>query len=148
MSEIEFPDLENEIEIDFTKAPDRVQEYLDAPEDGHEDPNDLIDVPSWLDTDADLDELYSHESLVKAVKLIKNNKIRDAGRAGLFDVHGSDLYVCNIVELEGSTGLPAVTCTCPNGSHRAGRPTCYHSAAAIMVYTGMNLVELEKRFSE
>lgn len=25
------------------------------------------------------------------------------------------------------------TCTCPNGGHRGGEPTCYHTAAALLV---------------
>ncbi|MET0886197.1 MAG: hypothetical protein ABWX92_07075 [Mycetocola sp.] len=28
--------------------------------------------------------------------------------------------------------LPWVRCECPNGSHRGGRPSCYHSAAVII----------------
>lgn len=31
--------------------------------------------------------------------------------------------------------LPFVRCDCPNGENRTGRPTCYHSAAVIILLT-------------
>lgn len=30
-------------------------------------------------------------------------------------------------------GLPLVSCTCPNGQNRGGRPNCYHSAAVLLI---------------
>lgn len=30
-------------------------------------------------------------------------------------------------------GLPFVSCTCPNGMNRGGRPQCYHSAAVLII---------------
>ena len=31
------------------------------------------------------------------------------------------------------TGLEYVSCTCPNGMNRGGRPTCYHTAAVLII---------------
>lgn len=29
--------------------------------------------------------------------------------------------------------LPLLSCTCPNGRNRGGRPTCYHTAAVMLI---------------
>jgi hypothetical protein len=45
-----------------------------------------------------------------------------------------------LIERPPETGLAWVTCTCPNGMARGGRPTCYHTAAVLMA--------LEKRYAQ
>lgn len=121
-------DNDNVIEVDFSKVPDRYSEHL-AP-----DP-DEIEVPPYWESEKEIHELYSRDSLDKAFKLVKAKRVIPTGREGLYNVEGSDLYVCTIIELEDSK-TPGITCTCPNGSNRSGRPTCYHSAAVLMVHTG------------
>lgn len=124
--------LDDEIEVDFSATPDRYAQHLE----------DEIEVPPFWEADKEIHELYSPDSLDKAFKLIRNNKVKDAGRPGLYQVEGSDLYVCAIVEIPDSK-VPGVTCTCPNGSNRTGRPTCYHSAAVLMVHTDTSPGDVE-----
>lgn len=115
-----------EVELDFTNI-DRIQAHLDV--DGE------FELPVWHETVSDMDELYSIESLTKAIDLVRGEKITQVeGREDLYEVMGSDLYVCHVIELEDSK-VPGITCTCPNGSNRSGRPTCYHSAAVLLVHT-------------
>ncbi len=71
-------------------------------------------------------------------------RVISAGREGLYNVEGSELYVCSIIEIEDSK-TPGVTCNCPNGSNRAGRPTCYHSASVLMVHTKMDLKQFQMK---
>lgn len=129
----------DEVEVDLTNVPDRYAEHL-APDFGD------FEVPPYWEADKDIHELYSRESLDKAFKLVRNGKVEDAGRPGLYQVHGSELYVCVIVEIDDSR-VPGVTCTCPNGSNRSGRPTCYHSAAVLMVHTNTSIEEVEMKLS-
>lgn len=126
---------EQVVELDFTNI-DRVGQYMqsDAEEEAGE-----FELPIWHQSDEDMDELYSVESLTKAVDLVRGEKVKPMlGREGIYEVVGSDLYVCHIIELEGSK-VPGITCTCPNGQNRAGRPTCYHSAAVLLVHTGADV---------
>lgn len=112
--------------LDFTNI-DRIQDHLD--EDGD------FELPAWHETEDDMDELYGIESLTKAVDLVRAGKVHAVeGRDDLYEVHGSELYACRIIEISESK-VPGITCTCPNGQNRSGRPTCYHSAAAILVHT-------------
>lgn len=129
----------DEIEIDFTNVPDRYGEHL------RNDP-DEIEVPPYWESEKEIYELYSRDSLDKAFKLVKANRVQSAGRPGLYEVSGSELYVCCIVELEDSK-VPGVTCTCPNGSNRSGRPTCYHSAATLLVHTETDIGTLELKMA-
>lgn len=120
-----------EVTLDFTNV-DRVSQYL-AEGTGDED---VVDIPVWHETEEEIYDLYSHDSLVKALKLIKGGKVvRADGRPELFNITGSDFYVARVIEL-GDGQVPGVTCSCPNGSNRAGRPTCYHSAAALVKFLG------------
>lgn len=122
---------DDEVELDFSTT-DRVAQHL--AEDAETE--DIVEVPVWHETEADLMDLYSYESVLKALKLVKNHKVlRVEGRPDLFNIHGSDLYVARIIEL-GEESTPGVTCTCPNGANRAGRPTCYHSLAALIGFLG------------
>lgn len=116
----------DDFEIDFSNVPDRYSEHL------ANDP-DEIEVPPYWESEKELHELYSGESLGKAFKLVKAKRVIPTGREGLYNVEGSELYVCNVIEIEDSV-VPGVTCTCPNGSNRSGRPTCYHSAATLLVH--------------
>lgn len=131
-----------EFEIDLS-VPDRYAEHLDDKSEVFDEPD--IVLPEWHGSDDDFEETFSAESLWKGRMLVLRNKIKqvEGAREGLFEVQGSELYVTNVVSLQGSV-LPGVTCTCPNGSSRAGRPTCYHAAAALMLYTGVDL----ERFPE
>lgn len=126
-----YGDSEEEVTLDFTNI-DRVAQYLaEGTEDG-----DIVDIPIWHETEDELYDLYSHESIVKGLKLIKAGKVtRVEGRPDLYNISGSDLYVARIIEL-GEGQVPGVTCSCPNGSNRSGRPTCYHSAAALVKHLG------------
>lgn len=131
---------EGELILDFTNI-DRIGQHLkqDRP-----DSADELDLPDWFETKKDLSELYAEASLTKALKLVRNGRVKPAGRPGLYDVSGSEPYVCNVIEFGDSDSVPGITCTCPNGSNRSGRPTCYHSAAVLMVHTEADLNKIEK----
>lgn len=118
----------DEVELDFTRVQDRVAQHL--AEDAETE--DYVEVPAWHETEAELMDLYSYDSVLKALKLLKDKKVlKVEGRPDLFNILGSTMYVVRIIDLgEGST--PGVTCTCPNGSNRSGRPTCYHSLSALI----------------
>lgn len=131
---------DGEVELDFTNV-DRISQHL-AEDAGDEDvyntdeKYDIVDIPVWHETEDELYDLYSRDSLVKGLKLIKAKRVnRVEGRPELYNISGSDLYVARIIEL-GEGQVPGVTCTCPNGSNRSGRPTCYHSAAALVKHLG------------
>ena len=127
-----YGDSEQEVELDFTNV-DRISQHL-AEDVGQDE--DLVEVPVWHETEADLMDLYSYDSVLKALKLIKGKKVmRVEDRPDLFNISGSTLYVARIIEL-GEESTPGVTCTCPNGANRAGRPTCYHSLAALIGFLG------------
>lgn len=128
-----------DFEIDLTNIPDRYAEHLGP------DP-DEIELPVFWEGDKEIHQLYSRESLDKAFKLIKGKRVESAGRPGLYQVHGSELYVCTIIEME-DWATPGITCTCPNGSNRSGRPTCYHSAAVLMVHTGTDPGTVEMKLA-
>lgn len=122
-----------EVEIDFTNI-DRIKQHFDDPgEDGD------FELPVWHETTANMDELYSIESLTKAIDLVHAKRITQVvDREDLYEVSGGELYVCHIIDLEGST-VPGITCTCANGQNRAGRPTCYHSAGVLLVHMKTDL---------
>jgi hypothetical protein len=121
----------DEVELDFSTT-DRVAQHL--AEDAENE--DFVEVPVWHETGADLLDLYSYESVLKALKLIRDKKVwRVEGRPDLFNVQGSQMYVARIIDL-GEESTPGVTCTCPNGANRAGRPTCFHSLGALIGFLG------------
>lgn len=86
-----------------------------------------------------LTEHYSDSILTKANRLIAQGKVERVD-ATTFAVAGSKTYRVNRIELgvdeDGKPidddGMPYVTCDCPNGLARGGRPNCYHSAAVII----------------
>ena len=89
-----------------------------------------------------LQEHYSDNILMKANRLVKMDRVeRDEEDQNLFRVKGSKVYKVRHIELgedeDGEAfddgGMPFVTCDCPNGLARGGRPNCYHSAAVIIV---------------
>lgn len=120
----------DEVELDFTNV-DRISQYLaeGAAAEEHD-----VELPVWHETEGEFSDLYAHETLVKALKLLKGSKVERV-REDLYNVLGSTMYVTRIVEL-GDGQIPGVTCTCPNGANRSGRPTCYHSAAALVKHLG------------
>lgn len=82
---------------------------------------------------------YSNVTLIKANRLIKQERVEQVDEL-LFKVKGSQEYQVHLVPLghdeDGfpidNGGMPFVTCSCPNGSARGGRPNCYHSAAVLI----------------
>jgi uncharacterized Zn finger protein len=72
---------------------------------------------------------WSAESIYKAERLVADGKVSvDVRHPQVFWVQGSAPHKYR-VQTDGKTWL---TCTCPNGQ-RTSRPSCYHSAAALMV---------------
>ena len=70
---------------------------------------------------------WSHASIRKAEVLIEEGKVhRDPEHPDVFRVEGSKDYR---VQTDGKNWL---SCSCPNGQ-RTSRPSCYHSAAALMI---------------
>jgi len=132
---ISRPIGDEEVELDFSTV-DRVAQHLAEGAENEVLEGELVEVPVWHETEADLMDLYSYESVLKALKLLKGKKVwRVEGRPDLFNVEGSQMYVARIIEL-GEESTPGVTCTCPNGANRAGRPTCFHSLAALIGFLG------------
>lgn len=71
--------------------------------------------------------LWSAESIRKAERLVADEKVhQDAEHDDVFFVEGSQTYR---VQTDGHTWL---SCSCPNGQ-RTSRPSCYHSAAVLMI---------------
>ena len=90
-----------------------------------------------------LREAYSDEVIAKAAHLIEIGEIEQYGR-GRFLIRrtagghpASTVYSINVVELDEQQrdhdGLPEMICSCINGRKRGGKPSCYHSAAALMM---------------
>lgn len=52
--------------------------------------------------------------------------VEDPEHPGRYTVQGSRQYVVHLYDGH-------LTCTCVNGQHTGGQPTCYHSAAVLMV---------------
>ena len=42
-------------------------------------------------------------------------------------------YVDGKRVIPGDDAIPFVSCTCPNGLNRGGRPSCYHTAAVLLM---------------
>lgn len=89
-----------------------------------------------------LQEHYSDNILMKANRLVKMDRVeRDEEDRNLFRVKGSKVYKVRRIELgedeDGEAvddgGMPFVTCDCPNGLARGGRPNCYHSCSVILI---------------
>lgn len=83
-----------------------------------------------------LNDHYSQPILIKAHR-IKDLVKPDPEHPGIFKAPGSGgtMYRLQVTESGGPTGdvdLPFVTCSCPNGMARGGRPSCYHSAAVLL----------------
>lgn len=138
-------DASDEVELDFTQL-DRMNEHL---AEGTHSPDDEVEIPAWFETDEKLVDLYAEASMKKALSLALRGKVTLVREPYLYDVEGSELYTCNVIEFEGSDSVPGITCTCPNGSNRSGRPTCYHSAAVLLVHMKVDLEEFaEEHFPE
>lgn len=134
----------DEFDIDLTNFPfDEPGESLEdvLPADSaaeHLKDAPVLDAPSW-DDDRRFEDLYSDEVLWKAWLLIKGNHVEvDESSQNSWIVMGSQPYVVRKVESEGLQ-VPWVTCTCPNGDARGGRPNCYHTAAVLSIILGIDL---------
>lgn len=91
-----------------------------------------------------LASVYSDKVLSKA-ELLAANKVavqRDAEDESVWWVKGSGgskyrvQVLTNFEDKEIEQGLdilPLVSCSCPNGQNRGGRPSCYHSASVLIV---------------
>jgi hypothetical protein len=82
------------------------------------------------DDDARFEDLYSPESIWKAKLLIQSEAIEKI-RETTYTVAGSKPYVVQILDGGADQPVPWATCSCPNGTARGGRPSCYHTAAVL-----------------
>jgi hypothetical protein len=86
--------------------------------------------------DEAVDRTYSASVQAKAFDLAESGRLRrDAEMPTRFRIPGSKADTSYRVQvLPGSEdAIPWVTCSCPNGMNKGGRPTCYHSLAALLV---------------
>ena len=92
-----------------------------------------------------IDEWYSGPVLSKARGLINQDRVhQDPEATDVFSVRGSTRYRVQVIEEfdedavvkktpeQIAQAIPFVSCSCPNGNAKGGRPTCYHSAAVIL----------------
>jgi len=124
----------DEVELDLTNFEAKQQERLDRQgliEDAAEDGLDL----SWADKE--FTELYTPPVLWKARQLVEQGKLHQLAD-GRWLVEGSTEYLVGFVDID-DLKVPWPTCTCPNGTNRTNRPTCYHSAAVLMKLMGLDL---------
>ncbi|QGZ16795.1 hypothetical protein PBI_DEWDROP_148 [Microbacterium phage Dewdrop] len=54
------------------------------------------------------------------------------------DLEASGVRVGDVVDgkrviVPEADGMPFLSCTCPNGMNRGGRPQCYHTAAVLLI---------------
>lgn len=95
-----------------------------------------------MDDDFDINEFYSQPILIKAHRLVKADKVEvDSERVGVFHVAGSRRYSLQVIPPADGDVIPWVTCDCPNGLARGGRPSCYHSAA-VLLFLGAQAEEI------
>jgi uncharacterized Zn finger protein len=100
-----------------------------------------VDRAPWDDRQ-DYGDLYSAESIWKGKLLIDSGKVEKINDKH-YVVSGSQSYTVNILPSEGMR-VPWAVCTCPNGSARGGRPSCYHTAAALALVLGYDLSHLNE----
>ena len=85
-----------------------------------------------------LENIYTDATLRKGESLAANLHAvqRDAQDESIWWVKGStgSKYRVQLYDdPEHGGGVPMLTCSCPNGMHRGGRPTCYHTAAVLII---------------
>jgi hypothetical protein len=120
-------DDDDDIILDLTNFEFKQQQRLykqTAVQDAAEGGLDL----SWANKN--FEDLYTPEVLWKARRLVEEDKLEEL-KDGRWLVEGSTEYLVGFVDID-DLKVPWPTCTCPNGTNRANRPTCYHSAAVLM----------------
>jgi len=101
-----------------------------------------------------IEDIYKPATLAKARKLLSNEYAvqRDAEDESVWWAKGStgSKYRVQLLtgvtpeesierDLAGDTSstpdgfVPLLSCTCPNGMNRGGRPQCYHTAAVLLM---------------
>jgi hypothetical protein len=89
------------------------------------------EVPPWIEGEPnDIYQLFSSGSLEKAADLVRRGRLQEF-KDGWWQVTGSELYTVQVID-NPYGGVPWTLCSCPNGTNRASRPTCYHCAAVLM----------------
>lgn len=127
-------DSDGEIEIDLSNFEAKQQERFDKQGAIEEAAEGRLDL-SWANKE--FKDLYTPEVLWKARQLVEQGKLEEL-KDGRWLVQGSTEYLVGFVDIE-DLDVPWPTCTCPNGTNRANRPTCYHSAAVLMKVLDMDL---------
>jgi uncharacterized Zn finger protein len=105
--------------------------------------NEDVEVDQPWDDDRDFDSLYSPESIWKARLLIQDGYVEKIAD-GKYTVSGSQQYLVHLLEGGADQPVPWATCSCPNGTARGGRPSCYHTAAVLAEVIGKDLSGYEK----
>jgi hypothetical protein len=111
-------------------------------------------------TMTDLGLVYKDHILDKARELVDTERAvqQDASDTSVWWVKGSQgsKYRCQILQpydpdadpdeapttaqlsaQNDKADIPLLSCTCPNGMNRGGRPTCYHTAAVLLMLGDM-----------
>lgn len=87
-----------------------------------------------------IEDHYNDKVLIKARRLVAQGKVeQDEQAPNVYWVQGSTRYRVQVAEpVLDDDGQPIdegfewLSCTCPNGSARGGRPNCYHTAAVLL----------------
>lgn len=130
-----------ELEIDLSNFEGKIKEsYLEHGETSGDD----LEVAAPWDDRYSFWELYSEETLWKAKLLIEANRVEKLkNSAGAWSVEGSQHYLVHQLE-SGDMPVPWLTCSCPNGEARGGRPSCYHCCAVHMLILNIDLSGITK----
>lgn len=112
-----------------------------------------VTLPPMVET---IETAYSAAIVKKAEALVSEGVVNRAeGSTDLWEVPGSTgrLYVVQVVpafdpdadedDEDLKHALPWMSCTCPNGANRGGRPSCYHTAAVALVLEQERAAETE-----
>lgn len=120
-------------------GPDDVRREDDQEDRAGRVPDDVT-IPAVVET---VETAYSASVLKKAQALIDDGVVtRAEGEEDVWEIPGSTgrLYVVRVVDAfdpdepdADPNVLPWMSCTCPNGANRGGRPACYHTAAVALV---------------
>jgi hypothetical protein len=111
----------------------------------HADDEGFFESAPWND-ERGLKDLYTPQTLWKAKQLLLTDShpeepAVEAIADRKWEVSGSERYI--VFQLEGpESGTPWLTCDCPNGLARGGRPSCYHTAAVMMLILGTDLTTI------
>lgn len=105
------------------------------------DDEEELTTPAW-DDERDFEDLYSAETLWKARLLLESKRVEEINPRQ-YSVEGSQPYVVDVMPDAGMP-VPWAVCSCPNGTARGGRPSCYHTAAVLALLLGIDLSRYEK----